>query len=362
MRQIKATNNHGSITIRFTYQGERYQLSGLGSWSSKAAVTKANAIAHSIYLDCLAGRFDGNVQAYLGERVKVPKRRKKLSFLEIWDLWVESLNLEPHTKANHYAMVRNYLITSNDLVNDFVELKASLAASTWNLRKSYLTSCYKWGVNEGYLELPNPFEKLKSSNKKSEYEVNPFTKEEVIKILHYIKEYHYHYFPFMSFLFTTGCRTGEAIGLKWKYVNFENHTIIIAESLSKVENRRVQKETKTGSVVVLPMNHNLSMLLLNTMSKQIISANNESLVFLSPTGVAINPDNFRKRIWKPMLKELGIEYRPLYQTRHTVLSHIATEHGLLAAAKVAGHADATMVTRHYAKFTGVVQLPELINE
>ena len=359
MRQIKATNNHGSITIRFTYQGERYQLSGLGSWSSKAAVTKANAIAHSIYLDCLAGRFDGNVQAYLGERVKVPKRRKKLSFLEIWDLWVESLNLEPHTKANHYAMVRNYLITSNDLVNDFVELKASLAASTWNLRKSYLTSCYKWGVNEGYLELPNPFEKLKSSNKKSEYEVNPFTKEEVIKILHYIKEYHYHYFPFMSFLFTTGCRTGEAIGLKWKYVNFENHTIIIAESLSKVENRRVQKETKTGSVVVLPMNDSLFNLLA-AIHDEILFVVKDQYVFLTSTNRPINPDNFRKRIWKPMLEKLGIEYRPLYQTRHTVLSHIATEHGLLAAAKVAGHTDATMVTRHYAKFTGVVSLPEII--
>jgi len=359
MRQIKATNNHGSITIRFTYQGERYQLSGLGSWSSKAAVTRANAIAHQIYLDCLAGRFSGDIQTYLGEQIKVPKRRKKLSFLEIWDLWVESLNLEPHTKANHYAMVRNFLVDCDDLINDFAELKATLAASTWNLRKSYLTSCYKWAINEGYLELPNLFEKLKSSNKKSDHEVNPFTKEEVIKILHYIKEYHYHYFPFMSFLFTTGCRTGEAIGLKWKYINFENKTITIAESLSKVENRRVQKETKTGSVVVLPLNDNLLTMLRN-LDYNCKPVSDNDLVFISPTGVAINPDNFRKRIWKPMLKELGIEYRPLYQTRHTVLSHIATEHGLLAAAKVAGHADATMVTRHYAKFTGVVSLPEII--
>jgi len=359
MRQIKATNNHGSITIRFTYQGERYQLSGLGSWSSKAAVTKANAIAHQIYLDCLAGRFSGNVQAYLGEQIKVPKHRKKLSFLELWDLWVDSLNLEPHTKANHYAMVRNYLITSNDLVNDFVELKATLAASTWNLRKSYLTSCYKWGVNEGYLELPNPFEKLKSSNKKSEHEINPFTKEEVKRILDYAREHHLHYYPFLTFLFTTGCRTGEAIGLKWKHVNLENKTITIAESLSKVENRRVQKETKTGSTVVLPMNNSLADLIGSEWFDARSTAPN-SYVFVSPTGVAINPDNFRKRIWKPMLEKLGINYRPLYQTRHTVLSHIATEHGLLAAAKVAGHTDATMVTRHYARFTGVVSLPEII--
>jgi len=359
MRQIKPSDNHGSITIRFTYQGQRYQLSGLGSYSNIVALNRAGLIAYQIYLDCLNGKFNGDVQAYLGEQIKVPKRRKKLSFLELWDLWVDSLNLESHTKSNHYAMVRNYLITSNDLVNDFVELKTTLAASTWNLRKSYLTSCYKWGVNEGYLELPNPFERLKSSNKKSEHEINPFTKEEVKRILDYAREHHLHYYPFLTFLFTTGCRTGEAIGLKWKHVNLENKTITIAESLSKVENRRVQKETKTGSVVVLPMNDSLFNLLA-AIHDEILFVVKDQYVFLTSTNRPINPDNFRKRIWKPMLEKLGIEYRPLYQTRHTVLSHIATEHGLLAAAKVAGHTDATMVTRHYAKFTGVVSLPEII--
>lgn len=363
MRQIKPTNNHGSITLRFTYQGGRYQLSGLGNWKNSAALTRADAIARSIYLDCLAGKFAGDPTLYLGEQVQIPKRRKKLTFLEVWDLWVDSLDLPEHTKANHYQMVRVFLVkTGQDSVpGSFLELRDTLAASTWNLRRGYLKSCYEWAVAEGYFLSPNPFSRMRASSKKSNHKVNPFTKDEVKAIVDEIEKSHPHYLQFIIFLFSTGCRTGEAVGLKWKYVDILNKTITITESSSKRGSRRVQKETKTESTVVLPMSHELTMLFIELIGQRATQYKEDySLVFLSPEGKAINPDNFRNRIWKPTLEKLGLEYRPLYQTRHTVLSQIANEQGLLAAAAVAGHKDATMVTKHYAKFQGEIKLPELI--
>lgn len=360
MRQITPGNNHGSIWIRFTYQSQLYSLSGLGSYKDSAALTRAKAIAHQIYLDCLNGKFAGDPKVYLGEQVKVPiKRRKKLTFLQVWDLWVKSLDLEPHTEASHYMTVRVWLHDApnsiDSLLSKFVLTRETLAAATWNKRRSMLKSCYEWAISEGYFDAPNPFSQLRASNKKSNYKVNPFTKNEVKMILDEIKNCCPHYLPFITFLFSTGCRTGEAVGLKWKYVDFNNHTITITESNSKRGGRRVQKGTKTESTVVLPMNDALNDLLCD-----LVDRNNSNFVFTSPTGRFINPDNFRERIWKPVLEKLGLEYRPLYQTRHTVLSQIANDQGLLAAAAAAGHRDATMVTKHYARFQGEIKLPELI--
>lgn len=358
MRQITPGNNHGSIWIRFTYQGQAYRLSGLGNYKDSSALTRAKAIAHQIYLDCLNGKFAGDPSLYQGEQVKVPKRRKKLRFIEVWDLWIKSLDLPEHTRDNHYATVASFLAkalreTDSYLIEQFISSREDLAASTWNKRRSLLKSCYEWAIAEGYFDAPNPFAQLRASSKKSEYKVNPFTKDEVRLILEKFHENYPQYEPFVRFLFSTGCRTGEAVGLKWKHVNFVHETITIAESNSKRGSSRIQKETKTESTVVLPMNNELKTMLAN------LKRYDFTFVFRSPTGKTINPDNFRERIWKPILKSLDLEYRVLYQTRHTVLSQIANEQGLLAAAAVAGHKDATMVTKHYARFQGSLQLPEL---
>ncbi len=49
----------------------------------------------------------------------------------------------------------------------------------------------------------------------------PFTSEEIKAIIQGFEQdrYYSHYAGFVEFLFGTGCRTGEAIGLCWKHLN-----------------------------------------------------------------------------------------------------------------------------------------------
>lgn len=46
----------------------------------------------------------------------------------------------------------------------------------------------------------------------------------------------------------------------------------------------------------------------------------DDLVFVSPTGKAIDDNQFRKRIFSKILKGLSIEHRALYACRHTAIS------------------------------------------
>jgi integrase len=78
----------------------------------------------------------------------------------------------------------------------------------------------------------------------------------------------------------------------------------------------------------------------------------DSLVFPGARGGGVLDTRAFRETWKKVLDGLGLPYRNPYQTRHTALSHIAQNHGLLAAAKVAGHKSLDMVSRHYARFAG----------
>ncbi len=82
-------------------------------------------------------------------------------------------------------------------------------------------------------------------------------------------------------------------------------------------------------------------------------------MFPSPDGKPIDLNNFRNRTWKTVLKGLGIEYRKLYQTRHTFITH-ALEVGKLDAkdvARLVGNSP-EIIYRHYAGNKRELFVPE----
>ncbi len=82
--------------------------------------------------------------------------------------------------------------------------------------------CCEWGVKSKLIEL-NPFQGMAKDihippSETTEYEINPFTKEErdaIIQAFAESKLYSY-YTPLVKLLFFTGCRPSEAISLQWK--------------------------------------------------------------------------------------------------------------------------------------------------
>jgi integrase len=373
MKQIKPMNNNGSITIRFKIQGRIYRFTPLrgARYSDKIALGRATAIAAQIGLDISLGQFDPTLDKYRlqengeGAAALRPKHKK---LLDLWDEWVESLDLKAQTKSDHYEMVRRMITKSGDVrVEEASWLKPwreSIAPSTFNKRLGYLRSCLKWALNEGLFVGPNPYLAIKASPVVSDADrIKPFSLAEIKAILEGLESFYPAYLPFVQFLFATGCRTGEAIGLLWRHVDFENGYIEISESLSidKAGNgyTRIRKSTKTGRSRYLPLQDSLKELLLAQKGE----SGPEDLVFSHPQKkhTPIDSGNFRVRIWKPLLFQLGIEYRNPYQTRHTLLTHAVMnpEIGLLGAAKIAGHTDARTVTRHYARFIGTPTLPKL---
>jgi integrase len=372
---IAIENRENRIRLRWNLDGDRYCLS-LGLNYTKVNLKVAQQVANQIELDILSCNFDPSLNKYRlrnkKSKLKSITRADNSLLLESWDEWVESLNLSPRTQKNHYAVIRKMIEKANPQLNNsrWLEKVNNLSPGIWNDRLSFLRNCLDWCVSKGYTD-HNPYIRLKrkKSNTKA---AKPFTKQEINSIILAFRTdqfcpksssyKHSYYADYVEFLFLTGCRPAEAIGLQRKHIDLERNEVVICSVLARGDNgetssnKRVRKETKTGNIRYLTMTDRLRQI----MESRCADLQPDCLVFRSPKGLAINDNNFARRQWKPVLEGLGIEYRKPYTTRHTMAS-IAIEQGipLTGVAYLLGHKDTTMVMRTYGHMINRPSLPEI---
>ncbi|MFB2983875.1 tyrosine-type recombinase/integrase [Microseira sp. BLCC-F43] len=201
----------------------------------------------------------------------------------------------------------------------------------------------------------NPFDNLpKVSGGKKTSQVNPFSPEEKELIVSTFEAdpcYSY-YTSFVRFLFLTGCRTSEAIGLQWKHVSPNLSVITFNEAF--VCGKRSPR-TKTGKIRKFPINETLRSLLKTIKPTECTP---DTLVFPSPSGLPIDGHNFLNRAWKSILGQLPIQYRSVYHTGHTFISS-CLEAGIRVTqvAQWVGNSPDT-IWRHYAGVINEATVPE----
>jgi integrase len=286
---------------------------------------------------------------------------KNPPLIEIWDAWVADLDLPPQTKADHYKTLRRQIVKASPLASETCWLTClEIAPATFNKKLGYLRACCDWAKSESLLS-NNPWLKAKPRRNSKEI-IKPFSQDEAARIIAGFEESYPAWVSFTKFLFLSGCRMSEAIGLQWKHVDFERGEVCICESLAQRKDgngyERVRKSTKTGSVRFLKINTELAKLF-----EQVLPAskNSEDLVFLNPTGTShIDSNNFRDR-WKKVLSTQNIPYRRPHIIRHNFASH-AIEQGcpLTGVAYLLGHSDTRMVAQTYGHLINRPSLPNIL--
>jgi integrase len=187
----------------------------------------------------------------------------------------------------------------------------------------------------------SPVVKLKRL-KTRKSDVNPFSLDEVQKILATVRMDWRDYF---TVRFLTGMRTGEAHGLKWKYVDFEHRLILIRETFVLGED----DETKTeGSMRDIQM----SQPVFEAVKRQHEATGKLSAyVFCNREGQPIDNKNFSDRVWYPLLRHLGLVKRRPYQMRHTAATlWLASGEAPEWIANQLGHSNSQMLFTVYSRW------------
>lgn len=179
--------------------------------------------------------------------------------------------------------------------------------------------------------------------KQSKPEIHPFTLDEVNLIVRSVRE---DYRNYLAVRFWTGLRTGEVNALRWDRINFDANVIMVRDTLFR---GRLQSGTKTyESSRDVPMLEPVRLALLNQRERV---PDGVDWVFCNPCGTPIDNQNFTKRVWQPLLEELGLKYRRPYQTRHTAATlMLASGEAPEWIARVLGHTTTEMLFRTYSRY------------
>ena len=321
--------------------------------------TAAEARAQVIMSDIAFDRFDSTLERYRLTAIQVDN---SLPLGELWEKYKQhkTKSLAHSTIDKDFNRVANHINSlPSQRLRDATTIRRhlinTLTPASAQKVLMYLSACCQWAVDEEMI-LRNPFQNLPKveRRKKTVSTINPFSKSERDQIISAFEAHpqHNHYTSFVRFLFLTGARTSEAIGLQWKHISPDLNTITFSEAIVM----KKRKGTKTGRVRKFPVNQSLRELL-----KEIkpIEPHPDTLVFTSPSQSTIDPHNFLNRIWKAIMLTLPIEYRAQYNTRHTFIT-LCLESGIQVAqvAQWVGNTPKT-IWEHYAGIASLQEVPEL---
>lgn len=189
----------------------------------------------------------------------------------------------------------------------------------------------------------NPFTLIRSP-KEEEFRVkNPFSVEEIFRILKAMPE---HMRAFFAIGFFTGLRTGEIIGLKWEDFDFEDKSFRVERS--RRQGMETLPKTKNSVRTVEIINTLMPYLL----KHRELSPKENVYVFETYEKKPFNTcDKISSYYWKPILEKLSIPYRNLYQMRHSFASlMIANGEDVLWVSNMLGHKHSSMTLEKYARY------------
>jgi len=354
--RIRTHKHRQSIEIQFQYRGVRCRES-LKLEPTKSNLRYATGLRAQIITEIEKGIFqygkhfpDSKRAGLFGETSSTGTIGEKLrDYKATIQKAVAAGNISPSTQDGYDKAVRKLLATfdktpllelSHQSLKAFVESLDTTAKSVRNTLIP-MRAIVEDALNDGDIQ-QNPFsrlamKKLMRTKPKSEYEVDHFTREEVVSILEHAGACR----PLWQFAFWSGLRTSELIALDMQDIQ---DTVIKVRRAVVVHVERNTTKTEAGKrdVVILPG------------ARQALAAltHKTGRVFRHPkTGEGWIDDQQLRKAWIQILKRAGVRYRNPYQTRHTYASMLlSTGENPLWVAEQMGHADTEMITRTYGKW------------
>ncbi|WP_245526288.1 site-specific integrase [Nitratifractor salsuginis] len=168
----------------------------------------------------------------------------------------------------------------------------------------------------------------------------PFSTEEVALILESAAGWFRNY---LAVAFYTGARPGEILAIKPEDIDLKRRVIRIERNIRHGKVTTPKTAYSVRSVPILDP-------LLPYLRGQLMQAG--EWLFESPRGGHYNGARKVMYHWQNLMERLGIEYRDLYTTRHTFITHMlmSGELSVLELAQIVGHKNAQQIMQSYARF------------
>jgi integrase len=265
----------------------------------------------------------------------------KLQVRVLCDLFLE------HSKTNHandtYVNYKHFLQSFCDsygtmLAADIKPFHVSRwldAHPKWNGGRRHgiiaVRSAFSWADKEGVLS-PTPLRKLKAERANRRTRI--LTPAEVGEITGAIRDEAFR--QFMKAMLQTGCRPSEVARVTAKNVDLD-------AGIWRLDQHKTAKKTHKPRIIYLTQE-------MVDLSKQLMEKHPEGPLFQCPRGKnGFTRQNIRCRFRRLRAKLPHLKHFVAYNCRASYATHaLMNGVGVAQVAELLGHADTTMVSRHYA--------------
>jgi integrase len=316
------------IPAAVSSEGKQQEIA-LNMADSLAGRTVAAQILANVQLDIYNGELDHTLAKY--------KRKEIAKQHTVYDLWCQYVAYKQPTIKQ--TTLHYYQEIIGDKLRDCPQsIVKALEVRLWLLENTsqfyaariikHLCSAVEWGIRHNEIELVrNPYSYMgqEIAPKSQPPGADAFTISEKEAILNaFVTSHHYdHYYPFVYFLFITGCRPSEAIGLRWGDLGDDGDgslSIIFSGSIVQIKSKAVRMEkSKTNRVRKFPVNTELQDLL-EAVWKDGYQA--DRLIFPSraSSDKPINYINFCHRAWNTIVDPILGRHATPYSCRDTFIT------------------------------------------
>lgn len=355
----------GRLRLRWSYQGERFTLS-LELPDSVVNRVVAKGKAALIEGDLVTGNFDRTLVKYRPQKTVTSAMSISNLLTSFTEYKRRSISATSISKfkalqqpVEQFFGSKSATAVDEDMADQFrlFLIGKRLAAATVKERLVTMNACWSWAVKRGMVTCNPWVEIVKRVSVPPTQKPKPFTQNEIQAILTAFRQSkHYsHYADFVEFLFGSGCRIGEAIGLQWRHVSDDCSAVWIGEAVSR---GKVRKSTKTNRARQFRLSPRLQQILI---ARRPQPPQPDGPVFPAPKGGLMDDHLFCVRAWKKSITAAGVAYRHPYSTRHTFISH-ALAKGVkpVTVAEMTGH-DPQVLFKHYASvIDNGLRLPDIL--
>jgi len=288
---------------------------------------------------------------------------KSGTILEFSEYWISVIDLNERTFRNYKSTLK----TLNKAFGKYglKDLKP-LMIQSWIKNCNYspktvrnylgvLSVMYNSAIDND-LCLSNPVSKVTLPKKESvEGKIRPFTTVELESILKYLYENEPDLGKLVLFMTETGLRPSECFVLEYKDLDLVNNSVRVYKAMDLAP-----LGSEVGTLELkLPKNDKVRHVSLTDYALTAIAGANpkpiqsrEGFIFLNPrTGDLWDSSHINEKLWKKTLKACQIDYRPLYNCRHTFGSSLVSA-GLAMkyVSQQLGHSSTAITEQFYATF------------
>ena len=319
-------------------------------------------------------------------------------------------NLKQNTRSNYIYIYNKFIrdgfgrrnineIRFSDVKQFYVSLlSAGLQVNTLDNIHTVLHPTFQLSVRDNVIR-SNPSDgvmaELKKNDGKNKGIRHALTLEQQRAFLNYIANspVYCHWLPLFTFLFGTGCRIGEAVGIRWEDVDFEKKEISVNHSLEYMldENRKAAWHVSTpktaAGVRVIPLLKEVEEALLEEKENQKRTGVNNvdevdgmtGFMFANRFGKLLLPSSVNRaivrisdaynaeetvRVAREKREPILIPHFSAHHIRHTFATRLCEhESNQKVIQSIMGHADIATTMNIYAEATKNrnVQTAEIIN-